>query len=173
MTSQVNKILPIRIFGDPVLRKKARAIENIDGSIDQLARGMMESLSQARGLGLAAPQVGQSKALCIINLPLLDEKAKQPLVVINPKIYLREGEVNYEEGCLSFPGIYAEVNRPKKIALTGFDLDGNELEYEADDILARVFLHETDHLDGVLFIDHLSTIKRQLLKSKLKKLNQD
>ncbi|MDQ7798318.1 MAG: peptide deformylase [Candidatus Edwardsbacteria bacterium] len=173
MIGQDNKIMPIRIFGDPVLRKKTQAIENIDGSIARLARGMVESLSQARGLGLAAPQVGQSKSICIINLPLLDEKVKQPLVVINPRIHLREGEVIYEEGCLSFPGIYAEVSRPKKIALSGFDLDGNALEYEADDILARVFLHEADHLDGVLFIDHLSTIKRQLLKTKLKKLNQD
>lgn len=172
MTGQETKIMPIRIFGDPVLRKKAQTIENIDGSIDRLAREMVQSLSQARGLGLAAPQVGQSKSLCIINLPLLDEKVKQPLVVINPQIHLREGEVIYEEGCLSFPGIYAEVSRPKKVALTGYDLEGHQLEYEADDILARVFLHETDHLNGVLFIDHLSTIKRQLLKTKLKKLNQ-
>lgn len=166
------KIMPIRIFGDPILRKKAQPIENIDGSIDQLAKRMMESLNQARGLGLAAPQVGHSKSLCIINLPLMNEKIKQPLVLINPKIHLREGEVCCEEGCLSFPGIYIEVTRPQKIALTGIDLDGNELEYEAGDILARVFLHEADHLNGVLLIDHLSTIKRQLLKNKLKKLNQ-
>ncbi len=173
MTGQETKIMPIRIFGDPVLRKKAQVIENIDGSIDRLARGMMESLNQARGLGLAAPQVGHSKALCIINLPLMNEKIKHPLVLINPKIHLREGEVNYEEGCLSFPGIYVDVKRPQKIALTGLDLDGNEMEYEAGDILARVFLHETDHLNGVLLIDHLSTIKRQLLKNKLKKLKQE
>lgn len=173
MKTQENKILPIRIYGDPVLRKKAAAIENIDGSVDQLARSMVESLNKARGLGLAAPQVGQSKSMCIINLPLLDERIKEPLVLINPVIHSREGEVRYEEGCLSFPGIYFEVSRPKKITLTGIDMKGNELEYEAGDILARVMLHETDHLNGVLFIDHLSTVKRQLLKSRLKKLSQD
>ncbi len=172
MTNQENKILPIRVYGDPVLRKKVKAIENIDGSIDKLAKEMIASLGRARGLGLAAPQVGFSKSLCIINLPLMDDKIKEPLVLINPEVKLREGEVCYEEGCLSFPGIYFEVTRPQKIALTGIDLDGNELEYEASDVLARVFLHETDHLNGVLFIDHLSTIKRQLLKSKLKKLTQ-
>jgi len=172
VTSQENKILPIRVYGDPVLRKKVKAIENIDGSIDKLAKEMIASLGRARGLGLAAPQVGFLKSLCIINLPLMNDKIKEPLVLINPEVKLREGEVCYEEGCLSFPGIYFEVTRPQKIALTGIDLDGNELEYEASDVLARVFLHETDHLNGVLFIDHLSTIKRQLLKSKLKKLTQ-
>jgi len=171
--TQESKILPIRVYGDPVLRKKAEIIENIDGSVDELARSMIESLDLARGLGLAAPQVGKSKAMCIINLPLMDERIKKPLVLINPVIRSREGEVCYEEGCLSFPGIYVEVKRPQKIALTGIDLDGNEMEYEAGDMLARVFLHETDHLNGVLFIDHLSTVKRQLLKGRLKKLNQE
>jgi len=170
---QESKILPIRVYGDPVLRKKTELIENIDGSVDELARSMIESLDRARGLGLAAPQVGQSRAMCIINLPLMDQRIKKPLVLINPVIHFREGEVCYEEGCLSFPGIYVEVKRPQKIALTGIDLDGNEMEYEAGDMLARVFLHETDHLNGVLFIDHLSTVKRQLLKGRLKKLNQE
>lgn len=173
MKSPENKILPIRIYGDPVLRKKAAPIENIDGSVDLLAKEMIASLNKARGLGLAAPQVGQSKSMCIINLPLLDERVKDPLVLINPVIHTREGEVCYEEGCLSFPGIYFEVSRPQKIALIGIDMNGNELEYEAGEILARVMLHETDHLNGVLFIDHLSTVKRQLLKSRLKKLGQD
>lgn len=172
MTNQENKILPIRVYGDPVLRKKTEPITNIDAKIDKLAKEMIASLQRARGLGLAAPQVGSLKSLCIINLPLMDDKIKEPLVLINPEVKLREGEVCYEEGCLSFPGIYFEVTRPKKITLTGIDLDGRELEYEASDVLARVFLHETDHLNGVLFIDHLSTIKRQLLKSKLKKLTQ-
>jgi peptide deformylase len=169
---QDKKIFPIRIYGDPVLRKKADIIGNIDGSVDQLAKGLVESLNKARGLGLAAPQVGHSKSMCVINLPLLDEKIKQPLVLINPEISMREGEVCYEEGCLSFPGIYLEISRPQKIGLIGIDLNGNKVEYEAGDMLARVFLHETDHLNGVLFIDYLSTVKRQLLKNKLKKLNQ-
>jgi len=172
VTNRENKILPIRVFGDPVLRKKTEPVTDIDAKIDKLAKGMIASLDRARGLGLAAPQVGFLKSLCIINLPLLDERIKKPLVLINPEIKSREGEVCYEEGCLSFPGIYVELTRPKKIVLTGIDLNGKEVEYEASDILARVFLHETDHLNGVLFIDHLSTIKRQLLKSRLKKLTQ-
>lgn len=163
-------IMPIRIFGDPVLRRQADLIGNIDGAVARLAQQMEGALASARGLGLAAPQVGKSLSMCLVNLPLMNDKIKKPLVLINPEIKLREGEVTYEEGCLSFPGIYVEVSRPRRVALTGVDLDGRPLELEADDLMARVLLHETDHLKGVLFIDHLSTIKRQLLKKRLKNL---
>lgn len=163
-------IIPIRIFGDPVLRRQAELIGNIDGTVARLAEQMEGSLASARGLGLAAPQVGQSLSLCLINLPLMNDKIKRPLVLINPEIRHREGEVTYEEGCLSFPGIYVEITRPRKVALAGVDLEGRPVEMEAEDLLARVLLHETDHLKGVLFIDHLSAIKRQLLKKRLKSL---
>jgi peptide deformylase len=138
--------------------------------VARLVEEMEGSLAAAGGLGLAAPQVGHSRSLCLINLPLMNDKVKRPLVLINPEIRHSDGEVSYEEGCLSFPGIYAEVTRPRKVSLSGVDLEGRPVELEASDLLARVLLHETDHLKGVLFIDHLSIIKRQLLKKRLKSM---
>ncbi|MBI4725628.1 peptide deformylase [candidate division TA06 bacterium] len=170
MDTKKQKILPVRIYGDPVLRQKAEPVKNIDGSLISLAGQMIESLALARGLGLAAPQVGHLLALCIINLPALDSKQAKPLILINPQLQASDGKAVYQEGCLSFPGMYAEVARPQTATVTGLDRDGNPLELEASEILARVFLHELDHLNGVLFIDHLSPIKRQLLKKRLKEL---
>jgi peptide deformylase len=164
-------ILPIRIYGDPVLRKKAEPVKNIDGALISLAGQMIESLAAARGLGLAAPQVGCLRTFCIINLPALDPKQAEPLILINPQLQTSDGKVVYQEGCLSFPGMYADVARPQHVTVKGLDRDGNPLELEASDFLARVFLHEMDHLNGVLFIDHLSPIKRQLLKKQLKELS--
>jgi len=171
MPAAKQKILPIRIYGDPVLRQKAQPVTNIDGSLIALAGRMIESLASARGLGLAAPQVGCLLSFCIINLPALDPKHSKPLILINPRLQASNGKVVFQEGCLSFPGMYADVSRHQNIAVKGLDQDGNPLELEASDILARVFLHEMDHLNGVLFIDHLSLIKRQLLKKQLKELS--
>ena len=171
MSESKQKILPIRIYGDPVLRQKAEPVKNIDGALVSLAGRMIESLAAARGLGLAAPQVGHSLALCIINLPALDPKQTKPLVLINPKLQTSDGQVVYQEGCLSFPGMYADVSRPQNVTVAGLDQDGNPLELEASEFLARVFLHEMDHLNGVLFIDHLSPIKRQLIRKQLKELS--
>jgi peptide deformylase len=163
-------IKPIRIYGDPVLRKKADPVTRIDDGLVRTAAEMLAALQQARGLGLAAPQIGCSRQLCVINLPALDETRTKPLVLVNPAVKRREGKVTQEEGCLSFPQVYAEVARPRQVTVTGIDLDGNELEIEASEMLARVLLHEIDHLNGVLFIDHLSAIKRQLLRRELKEL---
>jgi peptide deformylase len=171
MSETKQKILPIRVYGDPVLRQKTEPVKNIDGRLISLAGQMIESLAAAKGLGLAAPQVGHSLALCVINLPALDAKQAKPLILINPRLQTAEGEILYQEGCLSFPGMYAEVTRPRNVTVKGLDRDGNPLELEASDFLARVFLHEMDHLNGVLFIDHLSVIKRQLLKKQLKELS--
>jgi peptide deformylase len=171
MPATKQKILPIRVYGDPVLRQKAEPVKNIDGRLISLADQMIESLASAKGLGLAAPQVGQSMALCIINLPALDSKHTKPLILINPKLQVSDGKVVYQEGCLSFPGMYAEVSRSRNVTVTGLDRDGNPMEMEASDFLARVYLHEMDHLNGVLFIDHLSPIKRQLLKKQLKEIS--
>jgi peptide deformylase len=171
MTATKQKILPIRIYGDPVLRQKAEPVRNIDGPLVSMAGRMIESLAAARGLGLAAPQVGCSQTFCVINLPALDPKSTKPLILINPQLLTSDGRVVYQEGCLSFPGMYVDVARPQQITLQGLDQDGNPLELEASDFLARVFLHEMDHLNGVLFIDHLSPIKRQLLKKQLKELS--
>jgi peptide deformylase len=173
MPTPQKKVTPIRLYGDPVLRKKAEPVRNIDAQLRALIESMVSALGEARGLGLAAPQLGCSKSLCIINLPALDESQTKPLVLINPVVGLKEGKSVHDEGCLSFPGIYVEVARPRKIGLRGLDQDGNEIEIEAEEMLARVFLHEIDHLNGVLFIDHLSAIKRQLLKRQLKDLGKD
>ena len=171
MPATKQKILPIRVYGDPVLRQKTEPVKNIDGRLISLAEQMIESLASARGLGLAAPQVGHLLALCIINLPALDSKHTEPLILINPRLQASDGKVVYQEGCLSFPGMYVDVARPQNVTVTGLDQDGNPLELKASDFLARVFLHEMDHLNGVLFIDHLSPIKRQLLKKQLKELS--
>lgn len=171
MSDSKQQILPIRIYGDPVLRQKTEPVKNIDGRLISLADQMIDSLAAARGLGLAAPQVGHSQALCIINLPALETKHTKPLVLINPKLLSSDGKAVYQEGCLSFPGMYVEISRPKNVTVQGLDRDGNPLQLEASDFLARVFLHEMDHLEGVLFIDHLSPIKRQLLKKQLKEFS--
>jgi peptide deformylase len=171
MSETKQKILPIRVYGDPVLRQKAQPVKNIDGQLIFLAGRMIESLASVKGLGLAAPQVGHLLALCIINLPSLDSKHTKPLILINPQLQASDGKVVYQEGCLSFPGMYADVPRPQNVTVTGLDQDGNPLELEASGFLARVYLHEMDHLNGVLFIDHLSPIKRQLLKKQLKELS--
>jgi peptide deformylase len=155
-----------------VLRKKAGEVSNIDGELLDLAEGMVETLTRAKGLGLAAPQVGRSVSLCVINLPAMDQAQKRPLVLINPRVTGSHGRLVHQEGCLSFPELYAEVARPQKVGIAGVDLSGREMELEADEMLARCFLHEIDHLNGVLFIDHLSQLKRQLMKSQLRRISR-
>ncbi len=163
---------PIRIYGDPVLRRRADPVEAIDGELEAVIESLLASMAQARGLGLAAPQIGCSRQLCAVNLPALDERRQRPLVLINPVVETLDGSATQEEGCLSFPQLYAEVARPQRIGIRGLDRRGKEIEIEAQDMMARVFLHEADHLNGVLFIDHLSLIKRQLLRKQLKELSR-
>ncbi|HBE73505.1 MAG TPA: peptide deformylase [candidate division Zixibacteria bacterium] len=160
----------IRIFGDPVLRRKADEVRNVDAKLMALADGMLAVLGRSRGLGLAAPQVGRSVSLCIINLPAMDQAQKKPLILLNPRVAGTHGRLVHQEGCLSFPELYADIARPKKIGISGLDLEGREIELEADEMLARCFLHEIDHLNGVLFIDHLSHLKRQLLRGQLRRI---
>ncbi len=171
MPDTIKNVRPILVYGDPVLRRKADPVEDIDDALLRTVDELLASLEQARGLGLAAPQIGCSRQLCVINLPALDETRRKPLVLINPVVKLKQGSVTLEEGCLSFPQMYVEVTRPRKVAVTGVDLEGGEIEIEASEMLARVLMHEIDHLSGVLFIDHLSAIKRQLLRRELKELS--
>ncbi len=140
----------IRLFGDPVLTQRSAEITNIDGSLARLVDDMVETMHDAHGLGLAAPQVGVQKRLFVYQLP-----EKDPVTIINPTIVEHRGEWEYEEGCLSIPGLYFPIVRPKEIHLTGWDLDGNEISIEADEIEARCFQHELDHLDGRLLISML------------------
>jgi len=139
----------IRVIGDPVLRQRAGEVTDIDGKLALLADDMLTTMYEAPGLGLAAPQVGVQKRIFVYDL------GEGPQVVINPEVSEERGEWAYDEGCLSIPGLAFELVRPKEVHLVGYDLHGNELSIEADELLARCFLHELDHLDGVLFIERL------------------
>lgn len=139
----------IRVFGDPVLRSRAAEVENVDGALVAVVDDMLATMYAEPGLGLAAPQVGISKRLFVYDL------GDGPNAIVNPVISESRGEWTYEEGCLSVPGLHWEIIRPKEVHLTGFDLDGNEVSIEADELEARLFQHELDHLEGRLLIDHL------------------
>src|SRR3954454_13986932 len=157
----------IRIFGDPVLKQKAAEITEVDGNLVRLADDMIVTLYDAAGLGLAAPQVGVQRRMFVYDLH--DEAG--PRVIINPTISEARGEWVYEEGCLSVPGLAWEIVRPKEVHLTGYDLDGNEISIEADEITARLFQHELDHLDGVLLLERLDTDTRKQALRTLREIN--
>ena len=140
----------IRLFGDPVLTQRAAEVTDIDGSLARLVDDMVETMHEAHGLGLAAPQVGVQKRLFVYQL-----EDREPVAVVNPTIAESRGEWEYDEGCLSIPGLFFPIVRPKEIHLTGWDLDGNEISIEADEIEARCFQHELDHLDGRLLLGML------------------
>lgn len=145
----------IRIFGDPVLRQRSSEIDNIDGALVRLAEDMIETMYDAPGVGLAAPQVGVERRMFVYDV------GDGPAVVINPQILESSGEWMYQEGCLSIPGLSWELVRPKEVHLRGIDLDGNELDIEADELLARCFQHEMDHLDGILIVERLEDLDRK------------
>jgi peptide deformylase len=146
----------IRTFGDPVLTQRATEVADIDGGIARLVEGMVETLHAANGVGLAAPQVGVQKRLFVYEL-----RDGEPVTIINPTIVESRGEWEYQEGCLSIPGLYFPIVRPKEIHLTGWDLAGHEVSIEADEIEARCFQHELDHLDGRLLLDVLDKAQRK------------
>ena len=156
----------IRIVGDPVLRQRAAEVADIDGKVAKIVDGMVGALYEAHGLAVAAPQVGVLKRLFVYQMP----EDEQPRVIVNPVISEASGEWTYEEGCLSVPGLSWEIVRPKEVHLTGFDLDGNEVSFEADELLARMFQHELDHLDGVLLLDHLDDEQRKVAKRAIREL---
>jgi peptide deformylase len=160
-------ILPIRTYGDPVLRKQANEVTDIDDMIVRLATDMIATVRHAGGLGLAATQVGALPSLFVIDPTSLGIEEK-PLVVINPKIIETAGEALREEGCLSIPGLSEELARPSTVVIEGIDLDGDQITLEGTEVLARAFLHEIDHLNGVLFIDHLTPGRREVLRRRLR-----
>ena len=153
----------IRVIGDPVLKKRARAVEEVDSALVRLARGMVETMYGASGIGLAAPQVGVGKRLFVWDV------GAGPRIIVNPEIVESDGEWTFEEGCLSIPGLAWDVVRPKQVHVVGRDLDGNEMSIEADELEARLFQHELDHLDGTLLIEHLDDDTR---KAALRALRQ-
>jgi len=165
--SPVTSPYAIRIVGDPVLRQKTPEMTDIDGKMHDLVQGMFEAMYAAPGIGLAAPQVGVKERFFVYDLG--DDRGGQQ-VLINPLITGSDGEWTYEEGCLSVPGQYFEITRPKEIEVTGRDLDGNEVSFEADELLARLVQHELDHLDGVLLLDHLDDDQAKAAKKHVREL---
>jgi peptide deformylase len=155
----------IRTYGDPVLNQKAVPITDIDGAVKRLADDIVAPLREVEGLGLAAPQVGVLKRLFIYDLR--DDQG--PQTIVNPVISESRGEWTYEEGCLSVPGLYFPIVRPKEIHLTGWDLDGREVSIEADELLARLFQHELDHLEGRLLLELLDEDARKQALKELRK----
>ncbi|MHB8262503.1 MAG: peptide deformylase [Acidimicrobiales bacterium] len=155
--------LAIRIYGDAVLRKRAAEVPDVDGNLVNLAEAMIHTMHEAPGVGLAAPQVGVSKRMFTYDVG--DDSGvtgdKRQGVIINPVVEEARGEWSYEEGCLSVPGLSWQITRPMEIHLTGYDLDGNQVSIEADELFARVLLHELDHLDGVLLVDRLDGDQRK------------
>jgi peptide deformylase len=155
----------IRLIGDPVLKQRAAEVADIDGRVARLVDDMFTTLHETdNGLGLAAPQVGVQKRLFVYEID--DEQH----VLINPEIRESRDEWAYQEGCLSIPGLYFEIVRPKEVLVVGYDLDGNEVQLEADEIEARLFQHELDHLDGVLMLDHLDDEQRREAKRALREM---
>jgi len=164
-------ILQIVKYGNPILTKKAEEIINLDKYIEELAQNMVQTMYAVPGIGLAAPQVNESKRLITVDLSV-GEDNQNLIILINPELIKQEGEVVYEEGCLSVPDINEKVVRPSRVIVKGIDLKGNEKTVEAEGLLARVLCHEIDHINGKLFIEHLSLLKRSLIKKKLKKAVQ-
>ena len=154
----------IRIIGDPVLRRRAADITDIDSTLVSIVEGMVETMYSADGVGLAAPQIGVQKRLFVWDL------GDGPRTIVNPQIVESEGEWVYDEGCLSVPGLSWDIERPKQVHVIGRDLDGNEISVEADEIEARLFQHELDHLDGTLLIEHLDEPTRKAALRTLREL---
>lgn len=161
-------ILPIKIYGSEVLRRKAEAIENITDDIHDLIKGMRDSLYYHQGIGLAANQVGVAKRLFVID----ESQGRDLRIFINPRIIEEVGTVTAEEGCLSLPEIYVEVLRSRSLLLEYIDDRGGSRRLEAEGLLARVIQHECDHLNGVMTVDHAGFLARRMIKGKLKKLEK-
>jgi len=161
-------ILEILKIGHPMLARKADPVTAIDEGLVRLAWDMVETLHAAPGIGLAAPQVDISRRLIVIDLSV-GENPNDLIILVNPEIVAQEGHVVCEEGCLSVPDVTEKVARPYRVRVKGLDLEGRETSVEGEDILARALCHEIDHLDGKLFIERLSPLKRALVKKKIRK----
>lgn len=165
---------PILIHPDPRLKKVAEPVARITPEIEALAADMLATMYDAPGVGLAAPQVGVLSRIFVMDATRDPEAEKQPMVLINPEIdWLSEAQNTYDEGCLSIPDQYAEVTRPAEVRMRWLGLDGKTHQQEFDGLWATCAQHELDHLNGILFIDHLSAIKRQMITRKMVKLKQE
>jgi peptide deformylase len=158
----------IRTYGDPVLKSKAAPVENVDAKIIRLVDDMFDTLVDSEnGLALAAPQIGVQKQVVVWDME------DEPLAIFNPEIIEADGEWLYDEGCLSIPGLYVEMLRPKLVLVRGVDIDGNVIEIEADELEARMFQHEIDHLQGVLMFDRMSKDQRKQALTEYRKMEEE
>jgi peptide deformylase len=162
-------IYPIVKYGDPVLEKPSAPITKFDDELRKLIEDMFESMYAAHGVGLAAPQIGIAKRIAVVDVTFKDDP-RAKLVLINPEIVNKEGRQRGTEGCLSIPEFREEVTRPQRVTVRAQDINGKFYEHTGEDLLARAFVHETDHLNGKLYISHISALKRDLIKRKIKKL---
>lgn len=165
--------LKVFVYGSSVLRKKAEPVVEISPALQKLADEMLEAMYRENGIGLAAPQVGRSVRLIVVDVTS-EEEERKPMVLFNPEVVVKTGEASAEEGCLSVPGVWADVTRPETITVTALDREGRPIKLEEiSGMLARCIQHEIDHLDGVLFVDKISATDRTLNENKLKKLSRE
>ena len=165
------KIYPIVKYGDPILEKPTPLVQKFDGALEQLTEDMFASMYAAQGVGLAAPQIGLSLRLTVIDVTT-GKNPEAKIVLANPEIIHAEGEVREEEGCLSVPGFRGYVIRPQFVTVRAQNAKGESFEIRGENLLARAFCHEIDHLNGILFLQHLSMLKRDLIRRKIKKLKK-
>ena len=162
----------IVMYGSKVLRRKADAVDGADPATRALIQDLFDSLAEADGVGLAAPQIGVSQRVIVVDVSA-QERDRPPIGLINPRVTVGEGMSIAEEGCLSIPDVYGDVPRYTNIEVEALDRDGEPFTFKADGFYARVLQHEIDHLDGILFVDHISPLKRQLLRGALKRLKRE
>jgi peptide deformylase len=165
------KIYPIIKYGDPILEKPGVPVKKFDGELEELVEDMFASMYGAQGVGLAAPQIGLSLRLTVVDVTG-GKNPEAKIVLANPEVIHAEGEVREEEGCLSIPGFRAYVIRPQFVTIKAQNAKGESFEIRGENLLARAFCHEIDHLNGILFLQHLSMLKRDLIKRKIKKLRK-
>jgi len=170
-TSAARKIYPIVKYGDAILEKPGAPVKKFDAELEQLAEDMFASMYAAQGVGLAAPQIGKSLRIAVVDVTG-GKNPEAKIVLANPEIVHAEGEVREEEGCLSIPGFRGYVLRPQFVTIKAQNAKGETFEIRGENLLARAFCHEIDHLNGILFLQHLSMLKRDLIKRKIKKLRK-
>ena len=166
-------LLRVKIYGSPVLRRQAEEVQAIDNGVRQLLDDMFDTMYAADGVGLAAPQVGVSKRIFIIDVSGVEGEPQEPMVFINPQIVWRSDKTSIaEEGCLSIPGVREDVTRSDEVEVEALNETGKPVHYKAKGLFARAILHENDHLNGVLFVDYLGPVRKMMIKDQLSKLEQ-
>jgi len=171
VSSPLRKIYPIVKYGDPVLEKPGAPVQKFDAELEELAEDMFASMYAAQGVGLAAPQIGKSIRFAVVDVTG-GKNPEAKIVLANPEVTHAEGEVREEEGCLSIPGFRGYVVRPQFVTVKAQNVRGEPFEIRGENLLARAFCHEIDHLNGILFLQHLGMLKRDLIKRKIKKLRK-